>query len=93
MIRRDCGLTMILEKLEVGNYQAPLFGHLDSHAKTCQSQESNEVLNEEQDLDYFMRLCASLTNQKKINPNGLYAKTLEIYCLLRGGARNAIRSL
>ena len=60
-------------------------GFSDFPAKMSVSQESNEALEEEHDLDSFMKLCASLTNAKKINPNGLSAKMLEIYCLLRGG--------
>lgn len=85
MTQRGCGSVTMYEKDEGGNCQMLLFGASDFPAKMSVSQESNEALEEEHDLDSFMKLCASLTNAKKINPNGLSAKMLEIYCLLRGG--------
>lgn len=82
MIQKGCGLPMMLEKLEDGICQKPTCGHSDSLAKTFQLQENKKELNEERDPDSSMRLCVSLTKRKKIDPNGLSARTLKICYLL-----------
>lgn len=81
-IRKGCGLQMTYEKLGVGTCRKPTCGHSGFPAKTSQSLESKKELNEEQGPDSFMRLCVSLTKRKKIDPNGLSARTLKICYLL-----------
>lgn len=73
---------MTYEKLEGGTCQKPIYGHSDSLVKMSQSPECKKELNEERDPGYFMRLCVSLTKRKKIDPNGLSARTLKICYLL-----------
>lgn len=75
-------MQMMLEKLEAGTCRKPICGHLAFPAKMSQSPENKKELSEEQDLDSFMRLCASLTKRKKINPSGLSARMLKICYLL-----------
>lgn len=82
MIQKGCGLQMMLEKLEDGTCRKPTYGHSDSLVKISHSPESKKELNEEQGPDSFMRLCVSLTKRKKIDPNGLSARTLKICYLL-----------
>lgn len=92
MTQRSYGLKMTLQQSMEMSYQKQMFGHLDSLAKTSQSQENSEDLKPEQEVDCFMKLCDSLTKQKKINPNGYCVKTLETCYQLMGG-RNVQRSL
>ena len=75
-------MQMISEKLGVGTCRKPTYGHSDFPAKTSQSLENKKELDEEQGLDFFMRLCVLLTKRKKIAPNGLSAKMLKICYLL-----------
>lgn len=75
-------MQMTLEKLEDGTSLEPTYGHSDSLVKMSQSLENKKELNEERDPDSFMRLCVSLTKRKKIDPNGLYVRTLKICYLL-----------
>ena len=77
-------MQMISEKSEVGTCRKPTYGHSDSLAKTLVSPGSKKELNGEQGPDSFMRLCVSLTKRKKIDPNGLSARTLKICYLLTG---------
>lgn len=77
-------MRMILEKLEDGTSLKPTYGHSASLVKTSQSLENKKELNEKQGPDYFMRLCVLLTKRKKIDPNGLSARTLKICYLLTG---------
>ena len=83
-IRKGCGLQMISEKLGAGMCRKQICGHSDFPAKTSQSLENKKGLSVEQGPDYFMRLCVSLTKRKKIDPNGLSARTLKICYLLTG---------
>lgn len=73
---------MISEKLEVGTYRKPTYGHSAFLAKMLASPENKKESSEEQDLDSFMRLCVLLTKRKKIDPNGLSPKMLKICYLL-----------
>lgn len=82
MIRKGCGLQMMLEKLEDGTCRKPTCGHSDSPVKMSVSPENKKGLNEGQGPDFSMRLCVSLTKRKKIDPNGLSAKMLKICYLL-----------
>lgn len=75
-------MQMMSEKLGVGTCRKQICGHLDFPAKTSQSPENKKESNEEQGPDSFMRLCVSLTKRKKIDPNGLYVRTLKICYLL-----------
>lgn len=76
---------MISEKCEVGTCRKPTCGRSAFPAKMLASPENKKESSEEQGLAYFMRLCDFLTKRKKIDPSGLYARTLKIYCRLRGG--------
>lgn len=84
-IRKGCGLQMMYEKLGAGMCRKPICGRSAFPAKMLASPENKKGSSEEQGLAYFMRLCDFLTKQKKIDPSGLYARTLKIYCRLRGG--------
>lgn len=75
-------MQMMLEKLEDGTCRKPTYGHSDSPVKTSQSQENRRESSEGQGPDSFLKLCVSLTKRKKIDPNGLSARTLKICYLL-----------
>lgn len=75
-------MQMMLEKLENGTSLKPIYGRSAFPAKTLVSPENRKESSEEQGPDSFMRLCVSLTKQKKIDPNGLYVRMLKICYLL-----------
>lgn len=81
-IQKGCGLQMMLERLEDGTCRKQIYGHSDSLVKMSVSPENRRESSEGQDPDSFMRLCVSLTKRKKIDPNGLYVRTLKICYLL-----------
>ena len=64
------------------NYQEPMCGHSDSHAKMLALPESSEASKEAQEVDCFLKSCGSLMKKKTINPSGLSLKMLRIYSLL-----------